>query len=919
MERNKLLPFFGYFKTEISFCFLTIIMTGYLLRCSNIDHPVTVITYDTLHVVDTVITPKDRFGLIEGYITRDSLGQSNIEINLIKASINTGSEQSSNISKDLSSVIQLKTDTNGYFAMRLISGTYLVRIFSDQYERLYKDFSINISVDSTEKIAFDLNNLHLKLKAIIDNKIVRLSWIDLDEKFIYRIYSSKNNKNWDLIKETNYSNCIDTVNEYGVYYYRIKIFGSNSNNLQDSSISVPVVYTIPDLIKLEMWIFNKKITIYGKVRGGYEDYSQYRVLVYSHDIISGNIMIEDTVEIFLDQNNNSRFIYNDTVENNGNYFYQFSVLDKKTNTEGDLGAIYSAKVNEIPTKHNFKLTDNFKGINISIPAIAWNNNFIKGDFVLIFRSKINESNLFLLDTLYNKLSNTSNLYYHDIHVDNGIYKYAIAIYKKNTGVLYPRTNAKIIIHSNIPKAPSIASVHNAMTYMIISFKIDKSPQFISVLLRKDTANSITVLDTINNNSCYYDCPQKAGYYYYSITKMGYNNTFIDTSTWKWSYFSKLKSPGKLPEFTLSNKEHGIEIRVRCDTWIDKYIVNRSYNDLQHFQPIDTLETFVYEYFDTLSSTGLYHYSVDVIKNDSLIKIDTVKSINYHKSTNNIEKLMVLSFGTGLTIRIDKNYYYDSLFIYRSRNTLNNFTLIHKNLIPSINNDYYYSDTLKNIGSGIYFYKYRLKKNNLFSEESLVKPFDFNGILKTPRAPFARADSQQIKVFLHNYRYNYDTIHVYQSAFNDLNFKKVFSLPLISGLFDSLRYFFENNLQPGTYYYKIKAVAGILESPFSPVARVTFPGLASLNSFKFPLKGSVFKKGDKINILWYSNEIVCNNGFLHIYKNDIFVKMISNRIINNGKYLWTIPDNLEEGSDYQIVFEWNNWVITSEVFEIVDYE
>ena len=79
---------------------------------------------------------------------------------------------------------------------------------------------------------------------------------------------------------------------------------------------------------------------------------------------------------------------------------------------------------------------------------------------------------------------------------------------------------------------------------------------------------------------------------------------------------------------------------------------------------------------------------------------------------------------------------------------------------------------------------------------------------------------------------------------------------------------------------------------------TLPG--SEFSIVFPNGGELLEKGNIYEIVW-SNDLN-ENVRIELFYNEEMVETITSSSENNGKYLWKIPDNIEEGTYYKIQIE-----------------
>lgn len=124
---------------------------------------------------------------------------------------------------------------------------------------------------------------------------------------------------------------------------------------------------------------------------------------------------------------------------------------------------------------------------------------------------------------------------------------------------------------------------------------------------------------------------------------------------------------------------------------------------------------------------------------------------------------------------------------------------------------------------------------------------------------------------------------------------------------------------GIYYWRVRARNDFGQTDWSVpfMFKLKFPYI-ELNS---PIGGEVWQKGKTYEISWSHN---LNNDFaIILYQNNSPIQYVVDSIYSlNGKYFWTIPDYISEGSQYKIMVqslsEKDFNAISPDFFSIVDF-
>ena len=72
---------------------------------------------------------------------------------------------------------------------------------------------------------------------------------------------------------------------------------------------------------------------------------------------------------------------------------------------------------------------------------------------------------------------------------------------------------------------------------------------------------------------------------------------------------------------------------------------------------------------------------------------------------------------------------------------------------------------------------------------------------------------------------------------------------------------------------------------------------------FPNEGGAFLKGSTYTVTWTDNK--SSSVRIKLFKSGVSILRITNSTENNGKFQWTLPDDIEEGNDYTIKINSNS--------------
>jgi hypothetical protein len=108
------------------------------------------------------------------------------------------------------------------------------------------------------------------------------------------------------------------------------------------------------------------------------------------------------------------------------------------------------------------------------------------------------------------------------------------------------------------------------------------------------------------------------------------------------------------------------------------------------------------------------------------------------------------------------------------------------------------------------------------------------------------------------------------------------------------------------YNTIDGSYNITQSPnvlFTPEVEETPTPATSPVEIEYPNGGENVLIGGELEVLWKSNKSVNDSVKIELYKEDTFLRTITDSTPNTGVFAWTVPATLDIASDYKIRMEW----------------
>jgi fibronectin type 3 domain-containing protein len=412
---------------------------------------------------------------------------------------------------------------------------------------------------------------------------VSLSWQRNSDGKSYDIYRSLNGDDWTLIKTSTSTIYDDSLQNYALYYYRLKTLSQYNLESQPTQ-NVSVNYDgRPDApTNLGAQDAGNEIKLYWNNSLPGTLYKLYRALGEN-----GNYEYIATVNV--------NYFVDRPIEL-GTYHYQVTGLIAG-GFESDRSipvSIYFDGHFDPPTAVGTRL----QGFRV---YINW-NSVPNARYYGIYRSADNGEHYQRIE-----MSNESQW---DVPPAIGTYLYAVTTITDDGMVESEKSLPAQIYYSGQGTAPDYINVYSYGTYLQLNwnsvegadyYKIYRSPAL--------DGEYISIVDSLHNTN-FTDSPDTAGYYYYKVQAFTQDRLSSALSNAAYIYFTNKPLP---PQFYISNMGYCLQLTWNTDTTRSLYIVYRYDTYANDYIPIDSTTGFTL--YDYLVAPGNYSYKMRVKQYD----------------------------------------------------------------------------------------------------------------------------------------------------------------------------------------------------------------------------------------------------------------------------------------------------------------
>ncbi len=412
---------------------------------------------------------------------------------------------------------------------------------------------------------------------------VSLSWQRNSDGQSYDIYRSLNGNDWTLIKTSTSTSYDDSLQNYALYYYRLKTL-SQYNLESPPTQTVSVNYDgRPDApTNLGAQDAGNEIELYWNSSLPGTIYKLYRAFGEN-----GNYEFIATV-------NTNRFV--DRPTEPGTYYYQV--------TELIAGGFESER--SIPVSIYFDghfdpptaVAASLQGFRV---YISW-NSVPNARYYGVYRSADNGEHY--------QRTDMSNGNQWDVPPAIGTYLYAVTTITDDGMVESEKSVPAQIYYSGQGTAPNYINVNSYGTFLQIYWGSVEGADYYK-LYRSPTLDGeyISIVDSLHNTN-FSDSPDTAGYYYYKVQAFTQDGLSSALSNATYIYFTDKPIP---PQFYISNMGYCLQLTWNTDTTRSLYIVYRYDTYANDYIPIDSTTGFTL--YDYLVAPGNYSYRMRVKQYD----------------------------------------------------------------------------------------------------------------------------------------------------------------------------------------------------------------------------------------------------------------------------------------------------------------
>ncbi|HEX2956767.1 MAG TPA: Ser-Thr-rich GPI-anchored membrane family protein [Chitinispirillaceae bacterium] len=859
------------------------------------------------------VSAVDHYGYVEGIIRLE--GKPLDSVNITARSSSTFSSKT--LSKQAVEQPEIN-DSMGYYKLVLLEGTYDITFLKYMPARTVRlDKFATVTAGKTLKLDVNFNELLDTLTFVSAGaKSVSISWPPYAS--YYQVYRSIDSIHWSfvpgiqttsvgkkLIYTVTYPPALDTVPDYGSYYYKVCGFSSSDSLTFQTTVKKYTVENTPPAIK-SVLLADSVRYLYGNIllNSGYADYRMYSVVVLRSDMVSIQFSNYDTIagnKLLNNVANPIQYFLRDSVCDTGYYAFRFYAIDNITGKSGDTTNVYSVHYKKMVLPPTLSLTDYPQYVQINI-----NRNIYTREIFQILRATDDTSKAVVIDTIP---LTSSIISYQDYTADDDTCYYAVQQLCGNETIC-SRSNFYGIIHNTTPLAPSLFNPADSGVFVCLQY-YTPSTGFPIVIFRasaKDTLPIDTIVPFQTTTSIYRDYPPKSGYYSYAMAHLGTKSILGKMSVWTTVYF---RNAPVTPVVTVTQVNGSCaNIKVSNINNISGMIIKRTESLTGTVQKTDTIYSSQFGYYnitstnpqsliilDTVKTPGSYFYIVNTFNINGSLSRDATAGLYIpaqlppplSPTVSTSDLCITISVSSAITSSTA-----DSLSIYKSKDSLTSFALLQT--IP-VTWSTSFADSVYKTGSGRYYYKIKIIKGGISSETSAPVEIYYSGLLTSPDEVKLGADSSTIKVIIPLSNVPFDSMILYRAAAGSSEFVQVVKLDSTANkgsiFIDSVR-------QNGGYTYKTRIFYKTLFSRFSAEKSISVPGIG-YKVFSTPSADDSIKTGTTFQIKFNSRIIDGTRITVYLYKESTRIQSIASISISseNASYSWNVPSTITAGNGYHL--------------------